>query len=290
MSGKLVILAGGISSRMKRPAGNDLQVEYRLLQDADRKAKSMIGVGQNFRPFLDYLLYNAWLAGYTDILIVIGEKDSSIREYYGSKDDNNHFGNLLISYAVQKIPQGRVKPLGTADALYQALIARPDWEGQHFTVCNSDNLYSVNALSLMLSHKYQNAMIDYDRRALQFPAERIQEFGITKKDRDGFLMDIVEKPTAEQIQKASQPDGFVGVSMNIFSLSYDMIFSYLENVPLHPVRQEKELPQAVVNMVKDHPRSVYCFPVAEHVPDLTDKRDIPVVKQFIESNFRNLQF
>lgn len=79
-------------------------------------------------------------------------------------------------------------------------------------MCNSDNLYSVNALSLMLSHKYQNAMIDYDRRALQFPAERIQEFGITKKDRDGFLMDIVEKPTAEQIQKASQPDGFVGVS------------------------------------------------------------------------------
>jgi len=142
----------------------------------------------------------------------------------------------------------------------------------------------------MLSHKYQNAMIDYDRRALQFPAERIQEFGVTKKDGDGFLMDIVEKPTAEQIQKASQPDGFVGVSMNIFSLSYGMIFNCLQDVPLHPVRQEKELHQAVVNMVKDHPRSVYCFPVAERVPDLTDKRDIPVVKQFIESNFRNFQF
>ncbi len=288
--GKLVILAGGISSRMKKSVVSPTMVDKDLIHDADLKAKSMIGVGENHRPFLDYLLYNARQAGYSDLLIVIGERDDSIRDYYGEKDRDNEFHGLKISYAIQKIPPEREKPIGTADALYQGLKSKGEWSGSRFTVCNSDNLYSVKALQLMLQHDYKNAMVDYDRAALQFEWSRIQRFAVTLKDEEGFLTNIIEKPHEDQINSAKGKDGIIGVSMNIFGLRYDMIYPFLEKVPFNPDRHEKELPEAVTMMVAAHPRSLFAYPLSEHVPDLTIKSDILPVKKYLEIHFASATF
>lgn len=288
--GRLAVLAGGISSRMKRPAEAGLNMNETLISEANLKAKSMIGVGGGGRPFLDYLLYNARQAGYSDILIVIGEKDESIKDYYGDRDRDNDFYGLSISYALQKIPPGRVKPAGTADALYCGLTSRSDWRGTRFTVCNSDNLYSVKALGLMLAYKYKNAMIDYDRDSLQFEKERIERFAVTSKDPDGYLVDIMEKPSAEQIEAVRGKDGIVGVSMNIFGLMYDMIYPFLESVPFHPERDEKELPSAIKMMVDSHPGTLFAYRLSEHVPDLTSKSDIMPVKKYLEENYASATF
>ena len=288
--GTLVVLAGGISSRMKKSAAPESSTDPALIRDADIKAKSMIGVGRNNRPFLDYLLFNARQAGYGDVLIVVGERDESIRDYYGHKDEGNEFAGLKISYATQHIPADRAKPAGTADALYQGLKVKGGWSGTRLTVCNSDNLYSVKALRLMQEHQYPGAMIDYDRRALQFAWSRIERFAVTLKDTEGFLTGIIEKPGKDQIQAATGRDGFVGVSMNIFDLPYDMIYPFLEKVPFHPLRNEKELPEAVTMMVSAHPRCLYAYPLSEHVPDLTEKGDILTVQTYLESHFENNAF
>ncbi len=289
IEGKLIILAGGISSRMKKPAELKENVENRLIEDANQKSKSMIGVGQNYRPFLDYLLYNARESGYKDILIIIGEKDDSIRKYYGEKDSGNEFYGLNISYAIQKIPRGKEKPIGTADALFQGLLAKSEWSGKRFTVCNSDNLYSQNALTLMLKEEYKNAMIDYDRDSLEFELDRISKFAVTFKDEENYLLDILEKPTENEIEKSRSKDGIIGVSMNIFSLQYNMVFPFLEKVPYHPVRKEKELPIAVKMLANEFPKSVFAYPLAEHVPDLTVKNDILIVKKYLENHFSNFK-
>ena len=288
--GKLIILAGGISSRMKQSAISTTMVDKELIHDADLKAKSMIGVGENRRPFLDYLLYNARQAGYEKVLIVIGEKDDSIRDYYGENDLDNEFHGLKISYTIQKIPRGREKPLGTADALYQGLTSKREWSGTRFTVCNSDNLYSVKALKLMLQDDYKNAMVDYDRAALQFEWSRIERFAVTMKDEEGFLTKIIEKPSEDQIKAVKGKDGIIGVSMNIFRMQYDMVYPFLEKVPFNPERQEKELPEAVTMMVEAHPKSLFAFPLSEHVPDLTIKSDILPVKKYLETYFANAAF
>ncbi len=111
------------------------------------------------------------------------------------------FNGLKISYAIQPIPSGRNKPLGTADALLWGLKSKPEWAGSKFTVCNSDNLYSQKALQLMLSSPYIGALIDYDRSALEFETSRIEKFSVTIKDENGFLKDIIEKPSADIIEK-----------------------------------------------------------------------------------------
>jgi len=288
--GKLVILAGGVSSRMKKAVNPGENVDTRLINEADNKEKSMIGVGSDRRPFLDYLLFNARESGYNDIVIVISEKSNAIKEHYGKKDSDNEFHGLNISYAVQRIPVGRVKPLGTADALYQALNVKKEWSGNKFTVCNSDNLYSQTALKLMLDSQHPNALIDYDRDALRFESERIEAFAVIAKDEDHYVTDIIEKPTQAQVEAAKEDDGRIGVSMNIFSFSYDQILPYLKVVPLHPIRKEKEIPTALKMIITEHPKSVYAYPLSEHVPDLTSKTDISIVQKYLETHFPNTDF
>lgn len=288
MNGKLVILAGGISSRMKKSQSSDNNIDQRLIKDADLKSKAMIRVGENERPFLDYLLFNAYESGYREIVIVINEKDNSIKKYYESRDSKKLFPELMISYVVQPIPDGREKPLGTADALCHALKLNSGWSDFSFTVCNSDNLYSQFVFKLLFESEYKNAMIDYNRNGLNFEKERIEKFSVTKKDDEGFLIDIIEKPTVNEMESSEDKSGAIGVSMNIFKLNYDMILPFLEIVPLHPVRKEKELPSAIKMMTEKFPKSLYAYPVSEEVPDLTGKEDILKVKMYLEKNFPKL--
>lgn len=63
---------------MKRPLQSKINLDQKLIEEADKKTKSIIGVGENYRQFLDYLLCNAREAGYAEILIVVGEKDAGV--------------------------------------------------------------------------------------------------------------------------------------------------------------------------------------------------------------------
>ena len=281
MEPHLVILAGGISSRMKKAASSSSGIDPVVARDAMQKPKAMLGVGDQQRPLLDYLLYNIHAAGYHDVVLVVGENDQSIREYYKM---HTHHG-LELSYITQPIPDGRSKPLGTADALLRVLNARNTWRGRKFTVCNSDNIYSRNALRLLREHPHSCSMIDYDCNGLKFEQKRIEQFSIIRKDSEGFLTRIIEKPSPEDFSNAAIPDGRVGISMNIFRFSYDTIYSILERVPLHPIRQEKELPCAVTMLVEEHPRSMMTIPLAEVVPDLTYQTDIPLVQEYLLKEF-----
>jgi NDP-sugar pyrophosphorylase family protein len=283
----IVILAGGVSSRMRNTAGCAAPIESGLLREAAEKTKSMLSVGAGARPFMDYLLANILRASYRNVVIVVNERDDSIRRYYRDGAGASAFPGLTLSYALQRIPQGRTKPLGTADALLEALRTKPDWRGGSFTVCNSDNLYSVRSLSMLLECGYPNAMIDYDRSALRFEQQRIEQFSVMTKNADGFLLDIIEKPAPGDIARAGDRQGRVGVSMNIFRLSYDAVLPFLESAPLHPVRQEKELPVVVSTMAADPRHPVKTLPLAEHVIDLTAPSDIPEVQSYLRKEFPN---
>jgi glucose-1-phosphate adenylyltransferase len=287
MNGRnLVILAGGMSSRMKQSL--DSFAHSSVQQDVAGTSKSLIGLGEGKRPFLDYLLWNAERAGYDDVVLVVREHDDAFRRQYGPADRDNPFHALRISYAVQRIPSGRTKPLGTADALLQALQVRTDWSGDACTVCNSDNLYSVGALRRMLAEGNRCAMVEFDRDALGFPPDRARQFAVLDTNAAGELRDIIEKPDAGEVARVTGPGGRVGVSMNIFRLSCALILPFLESVPLHPTRQEKELPAAVMLMVRTFPGCMKVIPAAEPVPDLTSARDIGAVESYLQNQYQDL--
>ncbi|MEX1139382.1 MAG: sugar phosphate nucleotidyltransferase [Bacteroidota bacterium] len=283
----IIILAGGISSRMKKSVASAAGLDNSLTQDAAQKSKSMIGVGLGQRPFLDYLLYNIQAAGYKDVVLLIGQNDTSVREYYEGSKRPGIFSALNMTFVVQPIPEGRTKPLGTADALQRSLEARPDWKSKQLTVCNSDNLYTIETLKLLLDSPERNAVINYDFQGLRFPRERIFQFAVLRTDPEEYLNDIMEKPSEEQLKEVGD---HWGVSMNIFRFSYDDILPYLKTVRLHPERNEKELPETVRMMVRDKPQTVKTYRKSEYVPDLTTVDDIPQVQQYLLEHFSGVRF
>ncbi|MDX5584645.1 MAG: sugar phosphate nucleotidyltransferase [Aureibaculum sp.] len=289
MHTNLVILAGGISSRMKKENSNP-KINKEEVAQANERSKGLIGVGPDNRPLLDYLLYNAKKAGYKNIYIIIGEQGGMFKDFYGKKRKKNNFNGLNISFAIQYIPKGREKPFGTADALLQAVEQYPELNSDSYTVCNSDNLYSVEVLYRLRETKSPNAFISYDRDALDFSSERISRFALTKLDENNLLLDIVEKPSSTIVDKYRDAQGKLRVSMNIFKLSGQMVYKYLRNCPIHPERNEKELPSMLLNLLKDYPNSVIGIPFSEHVPDLTEKKDIAVVKKYLKKFYSQLNW
>ena len=284
MTDKLVILAGGASSRMKQDIAGNTGLTEAQKEQANKRSKSLISIGNSNRPFMDYLLYHAKKAGYKTIYIITGKQNELFKSFYGEKDKGNRFNGLTINFAIQTIPEGREKPLGTADALYQAMNQYGELKSLSFTICNSDNLYSVNALRLLREFsKSPNALISYDRDSLDFTEDRIAKFALMQFDDHHYLIDIVEKPSLDKVHQFRDKEGKLRVSMNIFMFDGSLFFKYVKDCSIHPIRKEKELPTALLNMIKDHPNTMKGIPLSEHVPDLTSKDDILIIKRYVET-------
>ena len=176
----------------------------------------------------------------------------------------------------QKIPKNRVKPFGTADAVFQTMDQIEILKNSSFCVCNSDNLYSTNSLRTIRENAYENAVLAYDRDSLNFPKERVSSFSILMTDDNFNLLNFIEKPTQEQVDQNLDSNGKIRVSMNIFKFNGLQAFDFIKNCPINPIRNEKELPSAIVNMINENDLYMKGIPIAEHVPDLTSKADINI--------------
>lgn len=285
MNKRLLILAGGMSSRMKKAAEN-LQLDQQLIQQADTLTKGMIQVGSAGQSLIDYQLHNAQQAGFNEVLLLLHPDDVFTQEYYESEAIRRKYADLSFRYARQFIPADRQKPSGTADAVLQALQQAPDWQSGRLVICNSDNLYSIKALNLLWNSESPNALISYDRAALLFAPERIQAFAIIRADEEGNLVDIHEKPSHEEIDSILVKTGRVGVSMNLFVMEAEKLLPCLKATPFHPTRHEKELPTAVNKLATLE--KVAVLPVSENVPDLTNKQDILTVQNYLKDHYSSL--
>lgn len=276
MTENIIILAGGASSRMKKSVDQNLSPEK--VAQANQLSKGLIELGG--KPFLSYLLDNILQAGFKNVYIITGENSQMFRRAF---ENNPDFVDLNIQFATQYIPEGRQKPYGTADALYQCIEQYPNLKEDTFCVCNSDNLYSLNALKNLKNANSHQAILAYDIDHLKYPKERIARFAVMKFDDDYNLTTIVEKPEPDKIVDYTDAHQKIRVSMNIFLFDGKSFFKYLESCPAHPVRDEKELPTALMNMIEDNIK-VMGIPIAEHVPDLTSKNDIAILENYFSGS------
>lgn len=270
----LVVMAAGMSSRMKESM-RYTQLGKKVTEVAMQQHKSLIPLGKHGRPLLFYLLRNAKQAGITTIYLVTSTDNHGFKtfeqQYYGEGE----LRGIAVKYAIQNVPVGRQKPMGTADALLQCMEQHPNLLKEQFTVCNGDNLYSVRSLQLLRKERLSpHALIAYDRSGLEFSDEKIAKFALLRVTEEGFLSATVEKPDLTQLDRFRDARGTLRVSMNIFNFTGSEIYAYLKKCPLHPVRLEKELPEAVRNLIRNEVKGMLCIPLSEHVPDLTSAEDI----------------
>ena len=275
MTKTIVILAAGMSSRMKKSIDSD--IDDSKADEANKKSKSLITFGD--KPFIYFLLKNIVEAGFENVIMVVGKDFDDFKKQL---DNLNFNKKLKIEYAIQKIPKDRVKPFGTADAVFQTMDQIEILKNSSFCVCNSDNLYSTNSLRTIRENAYENAVLAYDRDSLNFPKERVSSFSILMTDDNFNLVNFIEKPTQEQVDQNLDSNGKIRVSMNIFKFNGMQAFDFIKNCPINPIRNEKELPSAIVNMINENDLYMKGIPIAEHVPDLTSKADINIIQKIIE--------
>jgi len=286
MKKRLLILAGGMASRMKKALSEEnSDLDPKLVAQANAVTKGMIQVGKNGKTLIDYQLYNAHLAGIEEVMLLLHPTDNVSQEYCESLMAKDATWGMKIVFARQQIPADREKPAGTSDAVYQALSQHADWQKGRVIVCNSDNLYSVNALKTLWASEVPQALISYHRDSLLYPEERISAFALIRTDAEGYLLEIIEKPTKEQADELMAKQGRLGVSMNVFVFEASTFLPYLAMTPFHPVRNEKELPTSVVMFGEGEGKGFFAIPLAENVPDLTSKEDILVMQKYLEETY-----
>ncbi|MEY4611313.1 MAG: hypothetical protein RL246_1632 [Bacteroidota bacterium] len=285
MKKRILILAGGVASRMKKAAENVL-VEQKLIEQADTLTKGMIGVGKSGKSLIDYQLFNAQLAGFEEVLLLLHPNDDFTEPYYENLMNSNSLWGLKIVFSRQYISEGRLKPSGTADAVLQALEQQEDWQKGRIIILNSDNLYSQKALELLWNCPESNALISYDRDSLEFPVERIKAFAVIQESSDEYLKSIIEKPSDEVIDEIYRETGRIGVSMNAFMIDAEQLLYFLRITPFNPDRNEKELPTTISMLISEQPKAVKCIPLSENVPDLTSKNDLAIVQKYLINHFQ----
>ena len=269
-------MAAGASSRMKSSVAKDIGTV--ATEQANNRTKGLIEIGEDGKPLLYYLLRNAQVAGYKTIYLITAADATFFRSTIRSLPNLNQ---LHLVFVTQHIPNGRTKPLGTADAVFQALEQFPELQTNRFSVCNSDNLYSVNAFRRLRSIEQGSGLIAYDSKSLNFTKEKIAGFALLVLDSDFYLQNIVEKPATTDFKNAADNHESLYISMNAFTFDGNVFFSFLRDCPINLNRDEKELPTALLNMIEVYPNSVRGIPMQEHVPDLTTKEDLLLLEDYL---------
>jgi ADP-glucose pyrophosphorylase len=270
----LIIMAAGASSRMKKTL-NEVTLSSKVKEVASLEHKTLIPIDGKDNSLLFYLCCNAKNAGYKNIYILTSPENNSFHKWIEINKSSPKIKGLKFFLPIQYVPQGRQKPIGTADGIQQALDQFPELLNSKFTVCNADNLYSTSVLKLLLLHDTSlHSIIAYDRSYLKFSEERITKFALIKLDDQDFLKDIVEKPPVEKHNSFRNSSNQLLVSMNIFSFRGAEIYPYLKDCIMNPERDEKELPEAVRSLIKSEVKTVFAYIVKEHLKDLTSAHDI----------------
>lgn len=223
----LVIMAAGMGSRF----GGLKQIEP-------------IDEYGNF--IIDYSIYDAIKEGFTKVVFIIKKENYTIfRETVGARVEKY----IDVEYAFQEldklpngysVPEGRVKPWGTA----HAILCCKDLVNENFAIINSDDFYGRDAFRVIanfLKENKQDSQYAEYAMAGYLVKNTLTENGAVKRGicqvKDGYLTKLIES-NIERTEKgliatpledgeAFLVDDNDTVSMNMFGFT-PQIFKYLE--------------------------------------------------------------
>ena len=288
MKKTLVIMAAGMGSRY----GGLKQIE---------------SFGPNGELITDYSIYDAKRVGFDKVVFIIKEENY---ELFKEKIGDRVSKYIKVEYAFQKlddvlegysIPSDRVKPLGTAHAIYSAR----DLIDSDFAVINADDFYGYDAFRV-LSEALDDASYNEYVMVAYKVCNTITLNGSVKrgvcKVEDGYLKGIDEsviEVVDDKIRKTSMITGDVSiidkdtlVSMNLFGFKRNFINyivsdfkDFLDNSDLSS--DEFFLPSVVFNCIKRGDCKVKVYSTDEKTYGVTYKEDKDDVVKGIENKIKD---
>lgn len=269
--------------------------------------KQIESFGPNGELITDYSIYDAKRVGFDKVVFIIKEENY---ELFKEKIGDRVSKYIKVEYAFQKlddvlegysIPSDRVKPLGTAHAIYSAR----DLIDSDFAVINADDFYGYDAFRV-LSEALDNASYNEYVMVAYKVCNTITLNGSVKrgvcKVEDGYLKGIDESVIEvidDKIHKTSMITGDASVidkdtlvSMNLFGFKRNFINyivsdfkDFLDNSDLSS--DEFFLPSVVFNCIKRGDCKVKVYSTDERTYGVTYKEDKDDVVKGIESKIKD---
>lgn len=287
----LVIMAAGMGSR------------YGGLKQIDP-------VDDEGHIIMDFSMFDAKRAGFEKVIFIIKkENEADFKEAVGDRMAKY----MDVSYAFQElsnipegyeVPEGRVKPWGTAHAVYSAF----DQIDGPFAVINADDYYGSEAFQLIYDYlsthkdddKYRYTMVGYELGNTVTDNGHVAR-GVCSMNEKGELIAIHERTRIEKRDGGiafTEDDGntwnFVPadttVSMNMWGFSKSILdeikkgFSAFldEGLKTNPMKCEYFLPTVVSNLLGEDRATVAVLKSADKWYGVTYKEDKPVVVAAIQ--------
>ena len=266
--------------------------------------KQLTPLGPNDEIIMDYSIKAAIDAGVDEVVIIIRKDiEKEFREIIGNRIEKK----VKCRYAFQelnmlpnefKVPKDRVKPYGTAHAIYCA----KEYIDSSFIVINADDYYGTEGFKKVDDYLISSEKKDsYDMcMAGYLIGNTLSENGtvtrgLCKQDDKGYLTDVVEtyevskksdgKITGEDDKKNEvviKNDDLV--SMNMFGFPYDFVselesrfIKFLEHNNDN-IKSEFLLPTVVNDLIKEGKGTVKVLPVSDKWYGVTYASDKEYVK------------
>ncbi len=258
--------------------------------------KQIKPVGPSGEVILDYSLYDARRAGFSNVIFVIRKEiEEDFRRFVGKYWEEK----FNVNYAFQEIdsflPENifysqREKPWGTG----HALLVCKSFLNSPFAVINADDFYGFESLSLAL-----NALSDDEYILISYKLEEtLSPHGYVSRaiceiDDNSYLLNLTEfqkigreggKIIARRDSEIIELKGNEQVSMNLFGFS-PSIFDFLESgfkdflmKKGNDSEAEFLLPEIIGNLVKNNKVKVKVIPTSSMWFGVTYPEDLENVR------------
>lgn len=265
--------------------------------------KQIDPVGPNGEALLDYSVYDAFRAGFQDVVFVIRKSiEADFRSFCKGRFSNIPY--QIVYQELEDIPKGytippeRTKPWGTTHAI---LRVREVVKGP-FAVINADDFYGRNAYETLASYLENLPVDSIDFALVGYRLENtLSEHGsvsrgICSVDSDGYLLSveeyvkIVRQDGRIESIEPSQPGIFTGkefASMNMFGFT-PALFPLIEREFLRFLDTEGKdpkaecyIPRVVGKLVQKGEIRVKVLPSTSQWFGITYQADKPIVKEKI---------
>ena len=287
----LVIMAAGMGSR------------YGGLKQIDP-------IDEQGHIIMDFSIFDAKRAGFEKVVFVIKkENEADFKEVIGNRikdviDVDYAFQDLHNIPEGYEVPEGRVKPWGTA----HAVLSCADVVDGPFAVINADDYYGRDAFQKIFDFlsktedddKYRYAMVGYKLENTLTENGHVAR-GVCTIDEEGYLVKVEERTRIERKGDGAaytEDDGDTWtavatdsiVSMNLWGFSESFLkeikngfAAFLEEgLKKNPMKCEYFLPTVVTNLLEADKATVTVLTSQDKWYGVTYKEDKPVVVNAIK--------
>ena len=267
--------------------------------------KQIDPVDEQGHIIMDFSIFDAKRAGFEKVVFIIKkENEADFKEAIGKRVEKvmdveyvfQDIHNIPEGYAV---PEGRVKPWGTAHAVLSAI----DVIDGPFAVINADDYYGKDAFQKIYDYlstheddeKYRYTMVGY-RLGNTLTENGYVSRGVCCINEEGELVSVTERTHIEKTETGAaftedggetwtdiSPDSLVSMNMWGFTASFlqeikSGFAAFLEEgIKANPMKCEYYLPTVVTNLLVAEKATVTVLASQDKWYGITYKEDKPMV-------------